>query len=123
MWEIDREFISVWLVPCCNYVCEAQSECRNNWMGDEVQDPLLRRVLAEIITRASQTNQSHGDWYVNGQDVTVWVHASSLATGVVIENGGSIVKDASWLRPVNEDRHLDLAESDAVLKDINLVLQ
>ena len=49
---------------------------------------------------------------MNGKDVTVWVDTSSLATGVVIENA----EDANWLQPVHEDRHINLAELDVVLK-------
>ena len=48
---------------------------------DETQNPLLHRMLAEIISRASQADPSRSDWCMNGQDVTMWVDASSLATG------------------------------------------
>ena len=30
--EIDQALTSVWLTPCCDRVCQAQSECCNNWM-------------------------------------------------------------------------------------------
>lgn len=33
---------------------------------------------------------------IDGQDVIVWVDASSLATGVIIESGGAMTEDASW---------------------------
>ena len=77
-------------------------------------------MLSEIITKATQTDPSHSDWCVDGQDVTVWVDASLLVTGVVIENGRSIAEDTSWLRPVHEDRHINMTEIDAVLWVINL---
>ena len=48
--------------------------------------------------------------------------ASSLATGVAIEYDGAIIEDASWLRPVHADKHINLAELDAVLRGINLAL-
>ena len=67
-------------------------------------------MLAKIIARASQTNPSHGDWCVNGHDVTMWVNASSLATYVVIENGGSLAEDASWLQLVHKYRHINLVQ-------------
>ena len=34
---------------------------------------------------------------------------------VVIESGGAVAEDASWLRLVNEDKHITLTELDAVL--------
>ena len=55
-------------------------------------------------------DQSLGDWCVDGPDVTVWVDASCFVTDVVIENGGSIAEDKSWLRPVHENSHINLAE-------------
>ncbi len=34
------------------------------------------------MMRSSQNDPAHGDWCADGQEVTVWVDASSLATGV-----------------------------------------
>ena len=64
---------------------------------DETQDPMLRRMLDEIVMRSSQTDPARGDWCADGQEVTLWVDASSLATGVAIEYAGAIIEDASWL--------------------------
>ena len=89
---------------------------------NETQDPMLCRMLDEIMMRLSQTDPAHGDWCADGQEVTVWVNASSLATGVAIEYDGAIIEDASWLRPVHADEHINLAELDAVLRGINLAL-
>ena len=54
-------------------------------------------MLEEIVLRSLQTDPAHGDWCVNGQEVTVWVDASSLVTGVAIEYDGAIIEDARWL--------------------------
>ena len=54
--------------------------------------------------------------------VTAWIDASSLATGVV-ESGEPLIEDACWLRPACEDKHINLAELDAMLRRINLALQ
>ena len=43
--------------------------------------------------------------------------ASSLATGVVIENCGSIAEDTSWLQLVGKDSHINLAEFNYVFKE------
>ena len=83
---------------------------------------MLRRMLKEIVLRLSQTDPPRGDWCANGQEVTVWVDASSLATSVAIEYNGAISEDASWLRLVHIDKHINLAELDAVLRGINLAL-
>ena len=89
---------------------------------DKTQDPMFCRMLEEIVLRSSQTDPAHSDWCANGQEVTVWVDASSLATGVAIECDGAIIENASWLRPVHTDKHINLAELDAMLRGINLAL-
>ena len=63
------------------------------------------------------------DWCINGNELTVWVDASSLAVGVALENNGSIIEDACWLWPENDMLHINLAELDVTLKGINLALQ
>ena len=75
----------------------------------------MLRELADDRVSASQIDSAHGDCYVNGKDVNVWVDTSCLAIGLVIENGGAITVYASWLRPVHKYRHINMAEHDAVL--------
>ena len=64
-----------------------------------------------------------GDWCMSEQEITVWVDTSSLAIGMVVESNGVAAEDAPWLRSVHEDKHINLAELDAVLRGINLALQ
>ena len=52
----------------------------------------------------------------------MWEDASSLVTRVAIEYDGAIIEYASWLRPAFADKHIYLAELDAVLRGINLAL-
>ncbi|KFD68668.1 hypothetical protein M514_03680 [Trichuris suis] len=60
-------------------------------------------------------------WDASGEEGTVWVDASGLAIGVAVEIGGSVEEDATWLRP-NDARHINMAELDAVIRGLNLVL-
>ena len=118
----DRVFpVCSWLRVAAASVKRRANTVTTGW-DDETQDPMLRRMLGEIVMRSSQTDPARGDWCVDGQEVTVWVDASSLATGVATEYDRAIVEDASWLRPVHADKHINLAELDAVLRGINLAL-
>ena len=45
-----------------------------------------------------------------------------MATGVAIEYDRTIIEDASWLWLVHADKHINLAEIDAVLRGVNLAL-
>jgi len=47
--------------------------------------------------------------------------ASSFALGAVVEVGGHVVEDGTWLR--HEDAsHINMAELDAVIKGINMAI-
>ena len=85
-----------WLRVAAAFVKQRANTITTGW-DDETQDPMLCRMLEEIVLRSSQTDPAHGDWCANGQEVIVWVDASSLASGVAIEYDGVIIEDASWL--------------------------
>lgn len=57
-----------------------------------------------------------------GEDVTMWVDTNSIATGMVVESNGSMTKDASWLQAVHENKNINLAELEAVLRGVILAL-
>ncbi|MCH9663309.1 MAG: aspartyl protease family protein [Gammaproteobacteria bacterium] len=64
-----------------------------------------------------------GDWLVDpAAPINVWVDASSLAVGVVLEVCGNVIEDAAWLRPRNDSAHINLGELDVVIHGINLAL-
>ena len=75
------------------------------------------------MERVMQDDPVQGDWCINENELTVWVDASSMAMGVTLEVNGSIIEDTCWLQPENDTWHISLAELDATLKGINLVLQ
>ena len=60
---------------------------------------------------------------MQGNELNVWVDASSLAIGVLLEKNGAAIEDACWLQLTNDAAHINLAELDAVMKGINLALQ
>ena len=90
---------------------------------DETTDDLLVRMVKETIARVKQDDPAKGDWCVQGDELNVWVDASSLAISVLLEKNGAAIEDACWLRPTNDAAHINLAELDAVMKGINLALQ
>lgn len=48
---------------------------------------------------------------------------SSLAMGVMLERCGAILKDACCLHLTNDVQYINLAELDAMLKGLNLMLE
>ena len=52
----------------------------------------------------------------------LWCDASTLALGVCLDVDEQRIEDASWLREVNDCRHINLVELEAVVKRLNLAI-
>ena len=87
------------------------------------QANVLTKNWAETIASVFQSDPVGGDWCVDGNEMKVWVDTSSVATRVALGVNENIVEDACWLHPFNDPRCISLAELDAVIKGVNLVLQ
>ena len=111
--------------PVCGWLHVATAFVKQMTTGwdDKVQNPLLAQMIGDIFTRVTQDNLMKGDWCISGQEVTVWVDTSSLATGLVVESNGVVAEDATWLWLVYEYKHINLAELDAVLRGWYRALQ
>ena len=79
-------------------------------------------MVKETIARVKQDEPAKIDWCMQGDELNVWVDASSLAIGVLLEKNGAAIEDACWLQPMNDAAHINLAELDVVMKDVNLAL-
>ncbi len=83
---------------------------------EEIYDESLRAIMEDTVRRVKQNHPAKGRWDVVGGEATVWVDASSLALGIVIEVDGHVVEDASWLRSLDSSSHTNMAELDVVIK-------
>ena len=89
---------------------------------DKIKNTSLCHILAETLTRVREADPVGGNWCMDGQEITVWVDASSVAAEVALETNGTFIDDACWLRPTNDAQHINLAELDAALEGTNLAL-
>ena len=71
----------------------------------------LRKRLEETVDEVKKNDPVH----------RLWVDASSLALGVAVVMDRHIVEDTSWLQK-EDSCHINMAELDAVIKGLNLVL-
>lgn len=55
--------------------------------------PLLICMVTETIARVKKNNPARGDWCVLGEEMDMWVDASSLAIGVLLEKDGMAIED------------------------------
>ncbi|XP_043189310.1 uncharacterized protein LOC122363759 [Amphibalanus amphitrite] len=109
-----------WLRVSASYLKRRATAATDGW-DDEITDPELQKMVMETLQRAKTADPARGRWDVTGDEGVVWVDASSLAIGAVLEMEGSIVEDACWLRK-NPETHVNLAELDSVVRGINLSL-
>lgn len=50
-----------------------------------------------MVMKVHQEDLTKGGWRMSDQEITVWMDASSLATGEELEVNGDILMDACWL--------------------------
>jgi hypothetical protein len=108
-----------WLRPACSYV----KRCLNQQKWEDVSNIRAMGMMNEILRKVSEHDPAQGRWDVSNDGIgRIWCDASSLALGVAVEIGGSIVEDASWLRKKDDPSHINLAELEAALKGINMAI-
>ena len=89
---------------------------------DEICDENVKWVLQEVFAKVERYEPACGDWAMRGDEGKVWVDASSLAIGALIQVGETTVEDSTWLRKETSDIHINMAELDAVIRGMNMVL-
>ncbi|KFD52624.1 hypothetical protein M513_06471 [Trichuris suis] len=88
---------------------------------EPIDDDRIREQLNEVANAVKNQDPARGHWEVSGDKAKLWVDASTLAIGVMLEVNGVIVEDAAWLRP--EDAcHINMAELDAAIRGLNLAI-
>ncbi|KAK4322347.1 hypothetical protein Pmani_006904 [Petrolisthes manimaculis] len=109
-----------WLRVAVAFVKRRVNYLTSSW-DEAVTDEQLNVILQEIASEVKKNDPVRGRWDIKGNKARVWVDASSLALGVVIEIDGCIIEDACWLRK-DDSAHINMAELDAVVRGLNLVL-
>uniref|UniRef100_A0A5S6QMY9 RNase H domain-containing protein n=1 Tax=Trichuris muris TaxID=70415 RepID=A0A5S6QMY9_TRIMR len=109
-----------WLRVAAAFAKRKINAATKSW-DDPVESVAIRSFLEEIIQRVKEEDPARGAWNVSGDKARLWVDASSLALGVMLEVDGSVVEDAAWLRP-DDAQHINMAELDAVIRGLNLAL-
>ena len=109
-----------WLRVSAGFIKRKASRVTDHW-DDVVTDGAVVQHLRDTVAAVKENDPVKGRWDVAGKRAVVWVDASSLALGAAVEIDGCVVEDASWLRK-DEAGHINMAELDAVIKGLNLVL-
>ena len=84
---------------------------------------LLQLYVAEMVAKIHEMDPVGGDWYMNGYEMKVWADSNSVVMGESLEVNGNIIKDASWLCPAGDTKHMNLTWLDTVTKSVNMAYQ
>lgn len=109
-----------WLRVAVAFMKRRANYITQSW-DEVIEDDELQACLRETVSEMRKNDPVRGRWDVKGDAAKVWVDASSLALGVVIEVNGQVIEDGSWLRK-DDSGHINMAELDSVVKGLNLVL-
>ena len=115
--------VAGWLRPATACLKRRANALTQGW-DDPTDDQELRNQVTQVAERVACSDPARGPWRLTGEKLTVWADASSLASGVVLEDpGGGVVEDACWLRPESKAAlHINMAELDAALSGINMAI-
>lgn len=112
--------IAGWLRLACSYV----KRRANGVDWEEKVDCRTMKVMQEVLAEVKKEDPVNGAWHIPEVSTgVVWCDASNVATGVVVEIGGVVAEDATWLRKSDDFNHINIAELDAVLKGVNLAIK
>ena len=110
-----------WLRPAVAWLKRRVNDITQGW-DDATDDAVLLEQITVVADRLRREDPAHGQWLVTGDACVVWVDASSIATGVVIEAAdGEVLEDACWLRK-DTVAHINMAELDAAIRGVNLAI-
>lgn len=84
-WKLV-EHLSVcgWLHVVTGFIKQWTNMVTKGW-DDQVDDILLKQMVKETVDEAQQEDPAWSDWCVNRSEISGWVNAKSLTTGVVVE--------------------------------------
>ena len=85
-----------WLRVAVAFIKQRASDVTAGW-DDKIDNAPLNTMIKEVLTRVRKEDPARGRWCVDGQALSVWVDASSLATSVLLVYDGAVVEDACWL--------------------------
>ena len=108
-----------WLRPVSSWLKRLAVAVTEGW--DDIVPDDLQVLCQEVEQRVGHEDPVHGFWSNPvSSEWKVWCDASSIAYGVVLQAGQVVMEDQGWLRPSDDQAHINVAELGAVIKGLNL---
>ena len=91
-------------------------------MEDKINQVVLH-MMQEVIAEERKKDPVKGEWNIRrSQEGVIWCNTSSLPLRVLLEIGIT-AEHAAWLQKKDDSVHINVAELNATMKDINLALK
>ncbi|XP_067928898.1 uncharacterized protein [Watersipora subatra] len=111
--------VAGWLRVACSYIKRQTNAIQWN----DVLPFYVTSLVEDLAQRLDNHDPVKGTWSVMcDKEAVIWCDASSTAIGCALQIDKDIVEDASWLRKDDDVSHINIAELEAVIKGINLIL-
>ena len=102
--------VAGWLRVLCSYLQHCTATKGIAW-NSVISEGIQAKANNVAERQRDQGDPVHGSWLVDlTQEVVLWMEASSVAIGVVLEVGGEVVEDAAWLRCTGYAGHINMSE-------------
>ncbi|KAI0983140.1 hypothetical protein GJ496_005970 [Pomphorhynchus laevis] len=106
-----------------SFCCYLKRLCGDIGWDDPIPENVMK-LIENLTVKFREHDPVQGKWRIEetSNSVSIWCDASSVAVGVVVELNGNVIEDASWLRKMDDDTHINLAELEAVIKGVNIAI-
>ncbi|XP_067930804.1 uncharacterized protein [Watersipora subatra] len=118
--KLTRHYpVAGWLRVACSYIKRQTNAIQWN----DVLPSYVTSLVEDLSQRLDNHDPVKGTWSVMcDKEAVIWCDASSIAIECALQIDKDIVEDASWLRKDDDVSHINIAELEAVIKGINLML-
>ena len=110
--------VARWLQIACSFV---KRSCESNIWDSFARSVAMQR-LREVLSRLNVDDPVKGIWLASSGKLNVWGDANQIAYGVALEII-QIIEDGAWLQKADDGTYINLAELNAVIKGVNLVMK
>ena len=111
--------VAKWLQIACSFV---KRSCESNaW--DSFAGSVVNQRFRKVLSCLDVDDPVKGIWSASSGKLNIWGDAGQIAYDVALKRKNQIIEDRAWLRKANDGTYINLAELNAVIKGVNLVMK
>ena len=103
----------------CSFV---KRSCESNaW--DSFAGSVANQRFRKVLSCLDIDDPVKGIWSASSGKLNVWGDAGQIEYGVALKRKNQTIEDRAWLQKANDGTYINLAELNAVIKGVNLVMK